>query len=57
MKLFYPAAVKTKPGGHTYRLAQQRRLIEAVAESNSFVPRNREGIAARSDGVPLFAEE
>ena len=37
--------------------AQQRRLIEAVAGSDLLSPETVEEIAARSDGVPLFAEE
>ncbi len=37
--------------------AQQRRLIEAVAGSDLLSRETVEEIAARSDGVPLFAEE
>jgi class 3 adenylate cyclase/tetratricopeptide (TPR) repeat protein len=38
-------------------VAQQRRLIEAVLGSDQLSPDIIEEIAARSDGVPLFAEE
>ena len=37
--------------------AQQRRLIEAVAGPDLLPPEIVQEIAARSDGVPLFAEE
>ena len=37
--------------------AQQRRLIEAVAGPDLLPPETVQEIAARSDGVPLFAEE